>query len=341
MKQKSVMGGLDIAKFLGALLIVSIHTRPLLVCGKEMDYYSSDVFCRIAVAFFFMCSGYFTFTKIQYDNNGKIENSNKNRKQLIKSEIRIITLYIMWSIIYFIVELLQWMSVKEISFIHFLIAFGISFFIYGSYYHFWYMLALIYGIPIIYYLSLKINKKKLLIIGSGLYLVHLIINWNSVCPESKIISLISRINIFPGALSSTIFIGIPFMIWGGCFQVFQHKSKKVWLFFSIIGLYLEARVLLHRFNITSLNYIIFTVCVTVLIFQVFYEMKLSDNQYKWFRNLSTVIYCIHPLWITLLKKNGMANDTILLFITTIILSFLSSVALILLSKKFVFIKNTY
>lgn len=82
-------------------------------------------------------------------------------------------------------------------------------------------------------------------------------------------------------------------------------------------------------------------CVAVLIFQVFYEMKLSGNQYKWFRNLSTVIYCIHPLWITLLKKNGMANDTILLFITTIILSFLSSVALILLSKKFVFIKNMY
>lgn len=40
MNQKIEREGLDIAKFIAALIVVMIHTHPLLGFGKEVDYYS-------------------------------------------------------------------------------------------------------------------------------------------------------------------------------------------------------------------------------------------------------------------------------------------------------------
>ena len=52
--------GVDIAKFVGAMLVVAIHTHPL-GYGSVPDYYFNCL-CRIAVPFFFVTSSYFFYT---------------------------------------------------------------------------------------------------------------------------------------------------------------------------------------------------------------------------------------------------------------------------------------
>lgn len=61
---------LDIAKFICALLVIIIHTRPFSECSGIIDFYLGDVAVRIAVPLFFAISGYLFFSSLRY-RNGK------------------------------------------------------------------------------------------------------------------------------------------------------------------------------------------------------------------------------------------------------------------------------
>lgn len=61
---------LDIAKFICALLVIIIHTRPFAECSGIIDFYLGDVAVRIAVPLFFAISGYLFFSSLCY-RNGK------------------------------------------------------------------------------------------------------------------------------------------------------------------------------------------------------------------------------------------------------------------------------
>ena len=74
--------GIDIAKFLCAILVVAIHTHPLQY-GTTLDYYF-NCFCRIAVPFFFVSSSYFYYTK---------------GGQIVKSLRRLLILYMCWFVV--------------------------------------------------------------------------------------------------------------------------------------------------------------------------------------------------------------------------------------------------
>lgn len=50
---------LDVAKFVCALLVIIIHTRPFTGLSDVIDFYLVDVIARIAVPLFFAISGYF------------------------------------------------------------------------------------------------------------------------------------------------------------------------------------------------------------------------------------------------------------------------------------------
>jgi len=59
------IGGLDWFRPLAALLVVAIHTGPLLSCCPSANYILTDILARVAVPFFFTVSGYFLVPKLQ------------------------------------------------------------------------------------------------------------------------------------------------------------------------------------------------------------------------------------------------------------------------------------
>ena len=344
MESRREQGGLDIAKFVAALIVVMIHTHPLTVLGQKVDYYSSNVFGRVAVAFFFMCSGYFTFSKMYYDN-GRLQDSKENRSLLLKTEKRIIELYIIWSVIYFFVEILKWSSYKRIPFFHFLVSFGISFLLYGSFYQLWYLLALVFGMPVIYCLLMRLNIKKVQIFGSGLYLLHLLININMAIPNNVISKLMERINFLPGsAVSNALYIGIPFMSFGVYLRGGKNTNKKyclIMMLISIIGLYIESSIFYNIFKISEITYYFFTVGIAVPLFLLLSELKISGKNFIFIRNLSGIIYCIHPLWIEIYKNVIDKCNYSMQFVWTVFMSCLSGTIIIALSKKISYMKKLY
>ncbi len=54
--------GIDGFRLAAAVLVVAIHTSPLLVLGETADFVLTGVIARVAVPFFFMTSGFFLFS---------------------------------------------------------------------------------------------------------------------------------------------------------------------------------------------------------------------------------------------------------------------------------------
>ncbi len=65
MTQRRGCGGLDLFRVAAALLVVAIHTGPLLSVDAEINYLITDIFARLAVPFFFTVTGLFLMPKVR------------------------------------------------------------------------------------------------------------------------------------------------------------------------------------------------------------------------------------------------------------------------------------
>lgn len=59
--------GIDFFRIIAALLIITIHTSPLLTYSETGDFILTRILARIAVPFFLMTSGFFLISRYQYD----------------------------------------------------------------------------------------------------------------------------------------------------------------------------------------------------------------------------------------------------------------------------------
>lgn len=59
------LGGLDRFRPVAALLVVAIHTGPLLSWSRDVNYLLCDILARLAVPFFFAVSGYFLVPELR------------------------------------------------------------------------------------------------------------------------------------------------------------------------------------------------------------------------------------------------------------------------------------
>ena len=82
---------IDLVKFIWSLLIIVIHSQPLLEFSDAANYIFNSSVCRLAVPFFFIVSGFFFA-------NG-LEKTNNKQKYFLFYEKKLIILYLFWQII--------------------------------------------------------------------------------------------------------------------------------------------------------------------------------------------------------------------------------------------------
>ncbi|OBZ17324.1 acyltransferase [Bacillus sp. FJAT-26390] len=160
---KPNFGGLDYVKFIAAILVIANHTGPLLSYHANADFLISGILTRIAVPIFFMTSGYFFFRK----QTGEQANDSKAwlgyMKKIGKLYGIAILLYIPLNVYtgYFKENFSAYSFFKDIVFD-------------GTFYHLWYLPALIIGITITYFLYKKISLTSMLAIAGLLYVIGLL-----------------------------------------------------------------------------------------------------------------------------------------------------------------------
>ena len=345
----------DIAKFICSIMVVMIHVPPFgrgseMLVSESVEYAFCSCLCRIAVPFFFICSGFLLYKKTS--------SADFSFSPTKKYALNLFRLYVIWSVIYFpLCYIIDFKDKKTGSAV---IQYIRNFIFSGSYEHLWYLTATVFAVIVISLLLKKaVSPEKIAAAAAFLYLIGLLAqSWFGVIAPLKELtpSLWSALKITKNVIVTTrngLFEGVLFVGIGMLFSKYQFRIplKKSLLLFcaSVCLLLIEAFTLKHYGFVRQCDMYLFSVPVATFGFSFAAQIKLPDKPiYKKLRKLSSLIYFSHPLinkivGIPLGIIYKPLCDSALRFIITVIASVVFSLIIIKLSElpKLKLLKKLY
>lgn len=290
----------DLAKFVFAILVVGIHTSPFQSYTEFGNFIFEDVIAGLAVPFFFMASCYFFFGKLQFEN-GKIKKVKKNAEAFKKYFLRILLLYALWSAVYLVWQIPQWISVGWFSPAAFVDWFKASL-VSSSYYHMWYILSLIYVIPMMYFLLRHINTKAFSVIMALIYAVGVFLY---TFGEQFNITLFTKALGLASAPVVSVLLIMPSVTPCLFIDKIRLSRKSTTALFAVsYVLFAVESILVYFYTDRERNsqYALFIVPTIFFLFLMLKNanLKISKEQSLMLRNMSTLIYFVHPMVINIL-----------------------------------------
>lgn len=277
---------LDIARFIAALMIVAIHMYPFTCISELVDYNLTRILFRVGVPFFLLITGYFMIAK-----------SLDNKEYIRKYTTKILIMYFISIIIYIPINIYSgyFHNFNIISFIKNII-------INGTMYHLWYFPALIMGIWVTYFLTKYIKNRY---VQMGIFIILYVIglfgdNYYGLIKNISIINSFYAVifNVFNYTRNGLFFT--PIFIYMG--YLFNKASKKwsftiniLGLLLSLIFMLIEGNILYHYGIPRHSSMYVFLLPVSYFIFSILTGSTSSSN--KMIRDISTLIYILHPLFI--------------------------------------------
>ena len=323
---------LDKFRLFASILIVAIHTYPLSSINENLDFVFTHIFCRIGVPIFLMITGYFVLPK-----------GIQDKKSLMKYTKKIAKIYFLCMVLYLPVNIYAG-KLKGISFVGILK----SIFIDGTFYHLWYFPALILGIWITYFIIKHIKNKNGLILVSILYVIGLFgDSYFGIAEKWSVTKTFydAIFNIFDYTRNGLFYVPI-FLYLGYIMKNINWKISKrdniIFIIISLVLMILEGMIL-HHFNLQRHDSMYFMLIPTMIgIFNFILQNKNENN--KQLRNIATIIYIIHPMFIIVVRgiakitqmQNVMIDNSIIHYLLVVISSLIFS---IILEKKKVSEKN--
>lgn len=340
MGKKIQFYGLDITKFICALLVITIHTAPLVEIAPNVNFYLVQVTARIAVPFFFLASGFLFFMKLNQAGTWK---DGENLDALKRYLIRIGILYLCWSAIYFMFTLLSWLKdgfqwVMLVRYIR-------DFFLTGSCYHLWFLPSLMVGMVIAYFFYFKTTHRTALISVAVLYFLGMLINvYGNLLNQIPVVSAVYKAyNAVFVTSRNGLFFAPLFLLMGAYFastkSILTKRDAFIGMVISFVLLGLEATMLrsFHYMNdLTSLY--LFLIPLEFFLFSWVVQLRPKEHKlYPFLRKSSLLIYvshilfvmCISPIWKMLFHT---AIGNLPLYLLTTVCSLLFAVLCIYASN---------
>ena len=317
--------GIDVFRLVAAVLIITIHTSPLADLSETGDFILTRIVARVAVPFFFVTSGFFLISRYHY-RTAKLCAFVKKTLLIYGAAI---ALYIPINLYngYFKMEYLLPNLIKDIVFD-------------GTLYHLWYLPASVIGGMIAWGLVKKLDYRKAFAAAAVLYLVGLfgdsyygVIGNVPVC--SGFYALIFQVSDYT---RNGIFFAPVFFIMGGFIadysdrgenkseiasdqsgrersesgkrtpakihyreNMFDKKILVAGVYFVLsMALMLVEGLVLHHFQVQRHDsmYVFLLPCVYFLFLVL---MQFRGKRYVWLRDLSLIVYLIHPMMIVVIR----------------------------------------
>lgn len=334
--EKRTYGILDIAKFISALFVIAIHCAPFYQINETWNFIYVQIFARLAVPFFFMASGWLFSQKLNLKNGFKDE---ANQQSLKHYWLRIFKLYLVWSAVYLPLLIVSW--IKGGFDITTCIRFIRDFLLNGTYYHLWFLPALLTGILIVYALVMKLKKRTALWICFLLYVLGMLSNvFGSVSADIPVLNSLLTLyeSVFVTARNGIFFAPLYLMLGFFVQDFIDHKFKKqaaVALLISFSALCAEAFLYrsLHIMNdLTSMYLCLVPTVFFLFIFLLQFQFHTNPITLS-MRKLSLLIYVSHIYFIALFM-NLLKLSNITVYILTILCSCIFSWGIIVLSKRY-------
>lgn len=334
--EKRSYGALDIAKFISALLVIAIHCAPFYQINETWNFVYVQIIGRLAVPFFFMASGWLLFQKLDMQSGmGKEAN-----QQVLKHYLqRILKLYLVWSALYLPLLIISW--IKGGFDFSTCVRFLRDFLLNGTYYHLWFLPALILGVIIVYILVMKCKKRIVLWTCFILYFIGMLINvYGNALEHIPLID--SLLHLYAGVFATArngIFFAPLYLILGLYAQDFMNykyrKASLMAFFVSFCALCLEAFLVRSLHMMTDITSMYLCLAPTVFfLFIYIMQFSFAANPITIvLRKLSLLIYVSHIYFITLFM-NILKLSNMNVYLLTIICSCLFSWGIIVLSERY-------
>ena len=282
----------DIFKFLCAVLVIIIHTKPF-----ENVFWIDAAFgviTRFAVPFFFVSSSLFLFMKIE---------SNPQSAGAIykKYFIRLLRFYLIWYIIFNISSALDGYCYDVLYYVK-------QFFFNTSGSPLWFVCALLWSSAIVYVFNKYCSKRIIMIISLILFAIGYVFSTlQPLFASNEVFKYINENIISIVGTQNGFFFGMPYVAMGCAFA--NHKFKKNY-FRDIFGIVmcmvlLMAESLLCVKVVGSTLTYLWIAAIPMTYFTVRLMMTIdipSDFNFYFMRKSSTLIYVFHVLLLKVVKN---------------------------------------
>ncbi len=342
---------LDIIKIICALMILFYHYFSEIghVGGIFEDLLSGYA---VAVALFMTISGFLTFFKIQ-----SFESYNEKRACLFKQVLRILKIYLLWSVIYLIYSVSTW-DFNDISLLFVLDKIR-QWIFQSTFYTIWFMPALAVGLIITFYLIKWLGYKGTAILAVVAYAFGSLLSTYSFFTRdvSFFVETERFCTMFLQGPRGGIFYAFPLTFLGACLAAYKNNisvDSKIWVLFliavvSVCFLLVEAILLRHYVGNTGIDLTVTMpfVCCCVVLFAC--SVNVGSNGFLVFcRKLSVLIFMSQRIFLTIIPNLISAELYDTLFHNQLLGcvfvcggTILFSSLIVLLSKKIVFLKHLY
>lgn len=320
----------DIAKYLAALLVIGIHTSLFSDLNDTLYFIVVQIVCRVAVPFFAVCTGYYLGNKLSFGD--RLENTNRNLSVFIHQWKKVFVLYFVWTCLYLVFSIPFWVQIgwfSPMAFVDYAFAVMTS----GSHYHLWYLLYLLYSLPLVYILLRLVSaKRQWLLILICWAIAIFTYTYKSLLPTDILpsLGLLNHFSMLP-ILPPLILLGVQISREG-------KKSRRFYVsgfVTSFVLLAVEAFALRH-FGVEKVSYIICTLPAAYFLFHLVLDFAQTQNVGKadavaLLGSISTLVYCIHPMFVETVGKE--IGSSIWTYLIVALMSTVSGYIFYLMKRK--------
>ena len=295
--------GIDIFRVAAALLVITLHTSPLTSFSTTADFALTRIAARLAVPFFFMSSGFFTVSRYTKDTS----RFKTFAAATLKTYAFAILLYIPLNIYngYFSGVSLLPEILRDLIFD-------------GTFYHLWFLPASVLGAYIAQLFIKKIGYKGAGAVTAALYLIGVFgDSWYGLAEKLPGIgAFYGHIFQIADYTRNGLFFSPLFIVLGGYMadSNLQISLKRSVVGFSVsfLAMSIEAFTL-HRFGVPRFDamYLMLPLCVLFLFNML---LKVGGKRSRLLRDVSLVIYIVHPWAIVAIRFAARLTHTQQVFV---------------------------
>ncbi|EOI06988.1 hypothetical protein UAY_00330 [Enterococcus moraviensis ATCC BAA-383] len=323
--------GIDLVKYAAAILVICFHCERIFQ-DPAINHLFKNVFCRFAVPYFLISTSYF----VRKGQNQSPDYIKHYIKSLGKS-------YLFWSLLYLPVGFMWIQQNYSLDPMLYPVALIVGFFYTGTYYHLWYIPAMIFGIVCVQWLLKKTGYGLLFVLAGITYGFGTLETYYAYIENEQLRNFFDQylsnfITTRNGLFFALIFVAVGFFLW-------DHQEKIIRLqkylsrLLAVMGLLLiiEGSVVYANVGIDK-NFMWMLIPFTSCLFCWSLFIKVDRKiDVKRLRELGKYYFFIHPLcilWTASLVNNYafLSNTWLQLVVTLSATHILSSLAITLVQQ---------
>jgi serine/alanine racemase len=321
--------GLDYGKIVAAIVVIAIHTGLLLSYNDYTDFLLTRILARLAEPFFFMVSGFLLFRKLQ-------AKPGQAKEIMCTYASRVGLIYLIAILINVPVSIYAGHYVDGVSMSSLLSDLIFN----GTFYHLWFLPALIMGVYVVYLLSRKLSRSYVLLVTGLLYVIGLF--------GDSYYGLIERVAVIHSAYNTLfslfdytrngLFFAPLFIALGllAAQRSGQQRRTTYAIFFGIsMGLLFVEGMLVRSFELPRHDSMY--IFLLPAVYALFRWLLLSQGREGvYVRQVSLWLYMLHPLAIVLVRGMGewtglrsvMIGNSLIFFVAVTLLSWMLAVLVV-------------